>query len=458
MPPTSRKFSSRALWATQSRPSRDTWEENEMAQDRTMDFDETVVLEERPEAAEGGAPLRKITEDHQRRDSDPPVNRKRMARTKIIAPIVVLLLAAATALAYHYYAGWESTDDAQIDGYINPISSRVSGYITNVYVDDNQYVKAGTLLAKIDPKDYEVAVASAQANLANDQATAVASQVNVPVTSVNTSSQLVSAEADVANARAGISGAEQQLAAAQAAVLQSEANNAKAQDDVKRYKKLVDKQEISEQLYVQAVQTANGAAAAVQATVAIAQASASVESAQTGPQQIRIQQSRAVAAAAAAQKSKTAVEQAQLNLSYTRIVAPVDGVVAKRSAQPGQYVSPGQQLMAVVPLDDIWVTANFKETQLRNMRPGNPVEIDVDAYGRTYTGHVESIAGGTGAVFSLLPPENATGNYVKVVQRLPVKLRLDKGQDPDHQLRPGMSVVPKVNVKEHASNAGGAAQ
>ena len=444
-----------------------------MAQDRTMDFDETVVLEERPEAADGGTPLRKITEDHQRRDSDPSVNRKRRARAKIIAPVVVLVLAAATALAYHYYAGWESTDDAQIDGYINPISSRVAGYITNVYVDDNQYVKAGTLLAKIDPKDYEVAVASAQANLANDQATAVASQVNVPVISVNTSSQLVSAEADVANARAGISGSEQQLAAAQAAVLQAEANNAKAQDDVKRYKKLVDKQEISEQLYVQAVQTANGAAAAVQATVAnvqaaqdavrqaqsrLAQASASVESAQTGPQQIRIQQSRAVAAAAAAQKSKTAVEQAQLNLSYTRIVAPVDGVVAKRSAQPGQYVSPGQQLMAVVPLDDIWVTANFKETQLRNMRPGNPVEIDVDAYGRTYTGHVESIAGGTGAVFSLLPPENATGNYVKVVQRLPVRLRLDKGQDPDHQLRPGMSVVPKVNVKEHASNAGGAAQ
>jgi membrane fusion protein (multidrug efflux system) len=438
-----------------------------------MDFDETVVLEERPEAAEGGTPLRKITEDPQRRDSDPPVNRKRRARAKIIVPIVVLLLAAATALAYRYYAGWESTDDAQIDGYINPISSRVAGYITNVYVDDNQYVKAGTLLAKIDPKDFEVAVASAQANLANDQATAVASQVNVPVISVNTSSQLVSAEADVANARAGISGSEQQLAAAQAAVLQAEANNVKAQDDVKRYKKLVDKQEISEQLYVQAVQTANGAAAAVQAALAnvqasqdairqaqsrLAQASASVESAQTGPQQIRIQQSRAVAAAAAALKSKTAVEQAQLNLGYTRIIAPVDGVVAKRSAQPGQYVSPGQQLMAIVPLDDIWVTANFKETQLRNMRPGNPVEIDVDAYGRTYTGHVESIAGGTGAVFSLLPPENATGNYVKVVQRLPVRLRLDKGQDPDHQLRPGMSVVPKVNVKEHASNAGGAAQ
>jgi membrane fusion protein (multidrug efflux system) len=444
-----------------------------VAQDRMIDFHERVVLDERPEVADGTPPLGKITEDHQKRDSTRSTNGKRMARAKIIAPIIVVFLTAAAALAYRYYAGWESTDDAQIDGYINPISSRVAGYITNVYVDDNQYVKAGTLLAQIDPKDYDVALASAQATLANDQATAVASQVNVPVISVNTSSQLVSADADVANARAGISASEQQLAAAQATVLQAEANSAKAQDDVKRYKQLVDKQEIPEQLYVQAVQTAGGAAAAVQGAMAnvhaaqdavrqaqsrLAQASASVDSARTGPQQIRIQQSRAVAAVAAAQKSKTAVEQAHLNLSYTRIVAPVDGIVAKRSAQPGQYVSPGQQLMAIVPLDDIWVTANFKETQLRNMRPGNPAEIQVDAYGRTYTGHVESIAGGTGAVFSLLPPENATGNYVKVVQRLPVRLRLDKGQDPDRQLRPGMSVVPKVNVKEHASNAGGAVQ
>jgi membrane fusion protein, multidrug efflux system len=444
-----------------------------MAQDRTIDFHETVVLDERPGFADGAGPSEKTTQDHQRGGSARSANGKRMARAKIMAPIVVLLLAAASAFAYRYYAGWESTDDAQVDGYINPISSRVAGYITNVYVDDNQYVKAGTPLAQIDTKDYEVALAAAQATLANDQATADASQVNVPVISVNTSSQLVSAEADVANTRAGISASEQQLAAAQAAVAQADANSAKAQDDVKRYRQLVDKQEIPEQLYVQAVQTANGAAAGVQATLAnvqaaqdavhqaqsrLAQASASVVSAQTGPQQIRIQQSRAVAATAAAHKSKTAVEQAQLNLSYTRIVAPVDGIVAKRSAQPGQYVSPGQQLMAVVPLDDIWVTANFKETQLRNMRPGNPVEIDVDAYGRTFTGHVESIAGGTGAVFSLLPPENATGNYVKVVQRVPVRLRLDKGQDPEHQLRPGMSVVPKVNVRERSLNTGGAAQ
>jgi membrane fusion protein, multidrug efflux system len=441
-----------------------------VAQNRTIDFHEEVVLDERPEIADGAGALGKGVEDRRKSDSTRSANGKRMARAKIIAPIVVVLLAASAALAYRYYAGWESTDDAQIDGYINPISSRVAGYITNVYVDDNQYVKAGTLLAQIDPKDYDVALASAKATLANDQATADASQVNVPVISVNTSSQLVSSEADVANARAGISASEQQLAAAQATVLQAEANSAKAQDDVKRYKQLVDKQEVPEQLYVQAVQTANGAAAAVQAATAnvhaaqeavrqaqsrLAQASASFESAQTGPQQVRIQRSRAVAAAASAKKSETAVEQAQLNLGYTRILAPVDGVVAKRSAQPGQYVSPGQQLMAVVPLDNIWVTANFKETQLRNMRPGNLAEIHVDAYGRTYTGYVESIAGGTGAIFSLLPPENATGNYVKVVQRLPVRLRLNKGQDPERQLRPGMSVVPEVNVRERSPNEGG---
>jgi membrane fusion protein, multidrug efflux system len=329
-------------------------------------------------------------------------------------------------------------------------------------VEDNQYVKAGTLLAQIDPADYEVALGSAQATLANDRATADASEVNVPITSVNTVSQITSAQADVDNSRAAISASEKQLAAARAALLQAEANNAKAQDDVKRYKPLVDKQEISEQLYTQAVQTANATAAAADVAAANVQAAqdavtqaqgkldqavAALDSARTGPQQVRIQQSRALAAAALADKSREALQQARLNLSYTRIFAPVDGLVAKRSVQVGQYVVPGQQLLAVIPLDDIWVTANFKETQLRNVRPGEPVQIFVDAYGRNYNGHVESIAGGTGAIFSLLPPENATGNYVKVVQRVPVRLRFEQGQDPDHQLRPGLSVQPKVKVK-----------
>jgi len=427
-----------------------------MSQEVTLDIDEKAQPERVPEAP---VPVQGTS----RSGSSDKALAKPRSRTKILlAAVAVLFVAAAAATGYHFFAGSESTDDAQIDGYVNPISSRISGYITNVYVDDNQYVKAGTLLAQIDPTDYEVALGGAQATLANDRATADASQVNIPITSVNTTSTQASAEADVDNSRAGISAAEKALAGARAALVQAQANNAKAQDDVKRYKPLVDKQEIPEQLYTQAVETANATAAYVDVAAASVQADqdavtqaqgkfnqavAALESARTGPQQVRIQQSRALAAIALADKSKRSVEQAQLNLGYTRIVAPVDGLVAKRSVQVGQYVAPGQQLLAVIPLDDIWVTANFKETQLKNVRPGERVQIFVDAYDRDYSGHVESIAGGTGAIFSLLPPENATGNYVKVVQRVPVRLRFDPGQDPEHLLRPGLSVVPKVNVE-----------
>ncbi len=428
-----------------------------------MPQDVTIDLEEKIQPEGVGEHDRTSPQSPSASASLDNASAKRKPRTKILLGVAgVLLITAAAAAGYYFFAGWESTDDAQIDGYVNPISSRVAGYITKVYVEDNQYVKAGTLLAQIDPTDYQVALGSAQATLANDRATADASQVNVPITSVNAVSQITSAQADVDNSRAAISGSEKQLAAARATLLQAEANNAKAQDDVKRYKQLVDKQEIAEQQYVQAVQTANATAAAVEVAAANVQADqdgvtqaqgksdqavAALESARTGPQQVRIQQSRAVAAAALAEKSQEAVEQAQLNLNYTRIMAPVDGLIAKRSVQVGEYVAPGQQLLAVVPLEDIWVTANFKETQLKNVRPGQPVEIFVDAYGRDYTGHVESIAGGTGAIFSLLPPENATGNYVKVVQRVPVRLRFDQGQDPDHRLRPGLSVEPKVKVQ-----------
>ena len=427
-----------------------------MAQGITTEVDESVRLDE------------ELNIDHELRPEQPinqgshKAGRRTKLRAKIIVPIAALVLAALAAGLYHYYAGWESTDNAQIDGYINPISSRIAGYVTHVYIDDNQFVKAGTLLAEIDPKDYKVALKSAEATLANDEATAAASRENVPLTSIDTSSQVMSAQADVDHARAGVSASEKKLASVQASLIEAEANHAKAQDDVERYKQLVDKQEISEQQYTQAVQTAKAAAAAVdaarssvqgtsdqvtQAKARLQQALAQLRTARTGPQQVRIERSRVLASEAKVQKSQAAVEHAQLNLSYTRIFAPVDGVVAKRSAQVGEYVTPGQQLMAIVPLNDLWVTANFKETQLKQMHVGLPVEIYVDAFGRNYTGHVESLAGGTGAVFSLLPPENATGNYVKVVQRLPVRIRFDKGQDPDHLLRPGMSVEPKVKVK-----------
>ena len=390
--------------------------------------------------------------------------RRRKLGLKIVLGVLGLVLIGLSVPLYRHYAAWESTDDAQIDGYIYPISSRVSGYVTRVTVHDNDYVEAGTVLVQLDPKDFEVAVANAQANLANDQASAAAQVTNVPITSVNTSSQLLTAQADVENAKAGLAAAERQFDAAQASLRQAEANDLKALDDINRYKPLAAKDEIPQHQYTQAVDGQKATAAAVEAARAsaaaveqavtqararIAQAQAQLQYAETAPQQISVQRSRARAAEADTQRASAALQQAQLNLQYTTIVAPVSGVVGQRSVQPGQNVLVGQQLMTIVPLDsqNIWVTANFKETQLKYMRPGQPVEISVDTYERSYDGHVLNIAGASGARYSLLPPENATGNYVKVVQRLPVKIVFEKGQDPEHLLRPGMSVEPNVRVR-----------
>jgi membrane fusion protein (multidrug efflux system) len=317
------------------------------------------------------------------------------------------------------------------------------------------------VLVQVDPTDYQVAVDSAKAALANDLATAQASQVNVPITSVNTTSNLRTAGADVRSAEAGVAAAKSQSDAAQAQLRQAEANDKRAQDDLARYAQLVSKQEISQQQYDQADSSARATAAAVdaaRATVAstqqqvaqarsrLAQAQAAEDYARTGPRQVAATRSRAVAAEAMAEKSRAALQQARLNLQYTTIVAPVSGIVSKKSVEVGQNIQPGQELLSVLPLDDIWITANFKETQLGHMKAGQSVKIHVDAYGRDYDGYVENIAGGTGAIFSLLPPENATGNYVKVVQRLPVRIRLKPGQDPEHRLRLGMSVEPNVKL------------
>jgi membrane fusion protein, multidrug efflux system len=393
-----------------------------------------------------------------------PPARKSKRRRIILFAALGLVVIAVSVLAYRHFAAWESTDDAEIDGYIYPVSSRISGYVTSVMVDDNQYVKAGTVLAKLDPKDYNVAVANAKATLAVDQASAAALLTNVPLTSVNTSSQLSSSQASVDDAKAGVVAAQHQLAASRAALELAEANNLKAQDDVDRYKPLAAKDEIPQQRYTQAVDGQKATAAAVaaaRATVAVAQqavtqahtklaqAQAQLQYAETRPQQISVQRSHARAARAQADKAAAVLQQAQLNLQYTTIVAPVSGIVGERSVQPGQNVVPGQQLMTIIPLDsdNIWVTANFKETQLKYMRPGQHVKIHVDTYGRTYNGRVLNIAGSSGARASLLPPENATGNFVKVVQRIPVKIVFDKGQDPEHLLRPGMSVEPDVMVR-----------
>jgi membrane fusion protein (multidrug efflux system) len=392
------------------------------------------------------------------------VRRRKTIGRVVLFAVIGLVLVAAGILLYRYFASYESTDDAEIDGYIYPVSSRVPGYVVRVTADNNQFVQAGTVLVQLDSKDYDVAVANAKGTLANVRAASEAARINVPLTSVNTSSQLSSAQSDVENAQAGLLAAERQFDAAQAGLRQAEANDLKAQDDVTRYQPLAEKDEIPQQQYTQAVdsqkataaaiEVARSSAAAAEQTVSgartrVAQAEAELHYAETRPQQISLQQSRAQAADAQADQAQAALQQAQLNLQYTTVVAPISGVVGQRTVQPGQNVSPGQQLMTIVPLDteNIWVTADFKETQLTYMQPGQPVRISVDTYGRSYDGHVLNIGGATGARYSLLPPENATGNYVKVVQRIPVKIVFDKGQDPQHLLRPGMSVEPKVRVK-----------
>jgi membrane fusion protein, multidrug efflux system len=365
----------------------------------------------------------------------------------IVAAVVVVLLIGG-AYIWHYYSVRESTDDAQIDGHINPISPRVTGTVMNVLHDDNEVVQAGTLLVELDPKDYEVAVDRARADLANAQANATAANVGVPLTQTTSSSQLVAADAFVKTA-------ERDIETAKAKLNDAQANFAKTSADLKRMEMLIAKDEISHQQYDASVAANNSAKANVDAATAAiasaesraAQAQAQAEASRTIPEQMKVTRARAGAASADVQKAISALAQAELNLKYTKIIAPVTGVLSKRSVEPGQTVQAGQPLFSIVNLEDIWTTANFKETQLRNMQVGQKAKIKVDAYGKEFEGTVESIGGATGARFSLLPPENATGNYVKVVQRIPVRIRFDKGQDPNHQLRPGMSVEPVVFTK-----------
>ncbi len=410
----------------------------------------------RPES--GTKPLPSTEKDFHTRPS-----RTSSAGFRIGIGIGILVLVVVGLFVYRYVSSYESTDDAQIDGHVNSVSARVAGHVIKLNVEDNQIVSAGTVLVEIDPADYQVAYDRAKADFEDAQAAAVAAGVNVPITSVNTTSQVSASGADVNSARAGIQVAKQQYEAAKAELQQAEANNVKAQNDLARYKQLVDKQEISQQQYDQAIAASKASAAGVEAARASAdaaqqqvtqaqgklvQAQANFSTANTAPKQMEITRAKATSALAEAQRKKADLDQAALNLQYTKIVAPVNGIVSNRSVEVGQNVAPGQELMKVINLDDVWVTANFKETQLRQMKTGQRVTIDVDANGRSYNGKVDSIAGASGARFSLLPPENATGNYVKVVQRIPVKIVLDAGSNKDHQLRPGMSVLPKVWIRE----------
>ncbi|HWY07954.1 MAG TPA: HlyD family secretion protein [Candidatus Acidoferrales bacterium] len=387
--------------------------------------------------------------------------RNRKSRKFMMISAIAVVVVVGGFFLWRYLSSYESTDDAQADVHLYPVSARISGYVIKVNVDDNQWVERGTLLVEIDPKDYEVAVAQAQANLANAEATAQSLNITVPITSVSTSSQLKSTASDIVNTTAGVIAAERQLAAAHAQLEQAEANDVKVQDDLRRYKLLVDKREVSEQVYDQALAAAKSSTAAIAAALAneaaaqqfvqqahsrVVQADANYQSAETGPQQVSSTKARVRAAIADVEQKRALLEQAELNLQYTKIVAPVSGEVNK-TVVVGLNVQPGQQLLTVVPLDQVWVTANFKETQLKHMRVGQKATIHVDSTGRTLKGHVDSIAGATGPLFSLLPPENATGNYVKIVQRVPVKIVLDQGENRDRQLRPGMNVVPDVSLR-----------
>jgi len=379
--------------------------------------------------------------------------------------VVVLVVLALVAAGFWWRSTFsEDTDDAQINGHLIQVSSRISGQVIHVDVAENQKVMAGDPIAELDPSDYKVAVENAEAALASAQANAAAAQVNVPITTVNTGSNLSSAGADVSGARASVSQAEQQFQAAQARIAQAQANDTKAQADLARYKPLVEKDVISKQQFDAAVAAADAAHAALADARASeqaaadgirvarqreAQAQALFKYAQTGPQQVAAQSARAKQAQAQVQQAQAQLDQAKLNLSYTKIVAPGAGIITRKSVEINQNVSVGQNLLTLVSLEDLWVTANFKETQLKRMSAGQAAEIEVDATGKTYHGKVTQIGGATGSVLSLFPPENATGNYVKVVQRVPVRIDFTDlaHEDTGHALRPGLSVEPKVRVK-----------
>jgi membrane fusion protein (multidrug efflux system) len=398
----------------------------------------------------------------------------KMQRLAILGGAVVL---AALVGLFLYYHNRESTDDAQIDGHITPIAAKVYGRVAEVLVDDNQAVKAGQVLVKIDPRDYQAAVDQAKGALALAEGEARSAGVDVPRTAENVASgtssadaQLLGAQADEAQAKATYEQAQTaDLAFAEANVSKSTANAALAQADLARYKPLMEKGEISQQQYDAAKANADATASALKADqeklsqaqrnvevvkaqldaakARVLQARAGVEGAQADRKQVSMRTADAQAKLAKVAQARASLEAAELNLSYAEVVAPVDGVATHKQVEPGQIVQAGQGLLVVVPLHDVWVTANFKETQLRNMRAGQKAEVKVDTYGKTFSGHVDSIAGATGGVLSLLPPENATGNYVKVVQRIPVKIVLDKDSVGNNVLRPGMNVDATVITK-----------
>jgi membrane fusion protein (multidrug efflux system) len=384
-------------------------------------------------------------------------------RVRIIAILVTLVVVLGGVLYWLHARNFEDTDDAQIDGHLNPISSKVDGTVLAVSpeVEDNHLVNAGDVLVEIDPATYQAELARAQAEVARLEATAAAAQAQVPVTSANATGQLQIAQAGLGQARDAVGTEKANLTAARAKVQQADAVYRQREADRQRYEKLIAKQEVSRSEYGAREADARTAQAALEAARAdvvaaenrvrqaeskVTQQQADVLRAHSAPEQIQAAREQSGSANAGLASAKAQLAIAKLNLDHTKVVAPVSGYIGRSSVEVGQRVQTGQPLFTIIQTNDLWVTANFKETQLELMRPGQPVTIHVDSYNRDYNGKVESLASATGARFSLLPPENATGNFVKVVQRLPLRIRFDSGQNLK-DLRPGMSVDAKVRVR-----------
>lgn len=398
-------------------------------------------------------------------DKQPPNIKTTSPKRSRLVLLGVLLIAAVGAASWWLYArNYESTDDAQIEGHIDLVSSRINATVTyiNPKVENNQFVDAGTLLLEFDPRDYQAELDHAKANLDTQAAEARGASVNVPIVNASSFGELHAAEAAKQEALASVEAARAALTAAQHKLQQDEALSAHAERDRVRYLALVEKEEVSRSFYDARATDATAAAQAVEYDRAaivsarqhvdesrqlVVQREAQLEAARTAPQQVSDARAKSDSAAGHLEQARADLLTAQLNLGYTKVYAPVSGVIGRKTVELGHRVQPGQSLLVIVPLDDIWVTANFKEIQLKWMRPGQAVTIRVDTFGRDYRGWVESLPGAAGPLFSLFPPENATGNYVKVVQRFPVRIRFDKNQDREHLLRPGMSVEPTVKVR-----------
>ena len=419
----------------------------------------TIEVEDLQEVAQKREPSAKSGSE--KLESSSGVPRRRFSRW-------ILLLCAAIAVSgaslwWVHSQNYESTDDAQIEGHLDLVSSRISGTVfsINPKVENNRFVEAGTLLMELDPRDYAAELEHAKANLVTKVAEAHSAQVTVPIVDASAFGQLHSAEAAKAQALASVESEQANLVAAQHRLQQDEAIYARAERDRVRYQALVEKHEISRSDYDARETEATAAAQAVEADRAaivsreqkiaearslVIQREAQIEAAHIAPQQVTDARAKSESAGGHMEQARADLHSAQLNLSYTKIYAPVSGVIGRKTVELGHRVQPGQGLLVIVPVDDIWITANFKETQLKRMRPSQLVTIRVDSFGRNYQGKVESLPGAAGPLFSLFPPENSTGNYVKVVQRFPVRIRLDKDQDAEHLLRPSMSVEPTVDV------------